>query len=514
MLRLCSRSLPWPAAAAAPVPQRRALAAAEAVLKSPDFSAVAGRRACASSGARAVAARGVFNFQTRGVPFPSNPFEGDGFERGLAAGAVSSECVDVLDGRQDPELVDGCGAAVSRRGFCLLQHRSAVDSFEDARAVQDTYYPELVELVRRVTRADAVQVVSHVVRQVGESPDGRRGTMQSGTHRAGSFFVHGDFNDSLKGRLEDMLRAGLPSAAGDGGLCLTAEELAAGRLMTLNVWRPLSRTPIWRAPLAICDPTSMLVQDLSTYIHDPEVPPSPYSLPLPIQLTVGHNGPQNRWYMFPGMTRNECLVFKTYDSAGPQPTNGVGVHSSFEDDRDLTGVRLSIEARVLCFFRGDGSAQGKEVKDSASEEVGAKWQHGSAESQRQRPPMENIERIGFYKWLRDAEGWRGPVGFTAKFTIARDRDSIFLDIMRENIAGTRQEAGMLQCDLVSNYDQDAPSEDGSAIFWLLKRFESRSALLRHVESAHYKHCQDRFLSDMGGHPLVQIGLYRIDPLEP
>ena len=51
------------------------------------------------------------------------------------------------------------------------------------------------------------------------------------------------------------------------------------------------------------------------------------------------------------------LVFKTYDSAGPQPSNGVGVHSAFEDpaahgltDEELeAATRDSIEARILCF---------------------------------------------------------------------------------------------------------------------------------------------------------------------
>lgn len=120
--------------------------------------------------------------------------------------------------------------------------------------------------------------------------------------------------------------------------------------------------------------------------------------------------------------------------------------------------------------------------------------------------MENIERHRFYEWLAHAN-WDGPVGLTAKFTVEPDRVDAFLDIMSENIAFTRQEEGCLQYDLT-------PCHEREDVFFLLERFQSRSALLSHVKSAHYAACQQRFIADMGAHPQVQICFYRVNPIQP
>eukprot|EP00933_Yihiella_yeosuensis_P027852 TRINITY_DN21694_c0_g1_i1.p1 TRINITY_DN21694_c0_g1~~TRINITY_DN21694_c0_g1_i1.p1 ORF type:complete len:293 (-),score=41.97 TRINITY_DN21694_c0_g1_i1:100-978(-) len=292
------------------------------------------------------------------------------------------------------------------------------------------------------------------------------------------------------------MEEGKPCMLGKGGLDLRTEDLQDGRVIILNFWRPLSKEPLERAPLAVCDASSMAEADLQVYAHNPTPPPKNYSLPLPNLLTIAESSPNHRWISFPGMTQDEWLVFKTYDSQGSQPTNGVGVHSAYEAG-PKTASRESVEARVMCFL--------------PSKESGAKWQRGADETA-PRPPMENIERIAFYRWLEDAGGWHGPVGLTAKFTIPREKAEIFKDIMRENVRDTRKEKGMLQYDLVSSYDSGTGGNE--VVFWLLERFQTKKDLLLHVQSDHYRHCQERFLKDMGGHPLVQIGAYHIDPLEP
>ncbi len=174
--------------------------------------------------------------------------------------------------------------------------------------------------------------------------------------------------------------------------------------------------------------------------------------------------------------------------------------------------RLAVSTRRLAVRAAPRVHVAARPRHFAAERDGAKWAVGSAESQA-RPPMENIERIRFYKWLEGAD-WAGPVGLTAKFTIAEEQVESFLDIMKEQIAVTRTEAGMLQYDLVSEYDPSLAASKGKAVFFLLERFATRQALLLHVESAHYKRCQERFLTETGGHPLVQLCFYRIDPINP
>ncbi|MDH3737908.1 MAG: methyltransferase, partial [Alphaproteobacteria bacterium] len=61
--------------------------------------------------------------------------------------------------------------------------------------------------------------------------------------------------------------------------------------------------------------------------------------------------PNNRWFYFPNMNRNEALVFKVFDSA----TDGRArftAHTSFEDPNTPPGAppRESIEMRALVFF--------------------------------------------------------------------------------------------------------------------------------------------------------------------
>ena len=50
-------------------------------------------------------------------------------------------------------------------------------------------------------------------------------------------------------------------------------------------------------------------------------------MPLPVLLTLCTSSPAHKWYYFPRMTRDECMVFKTYDSLGQMPSNGVAIHS-------------------------------------------------------------------------------------------------------------------------------------------------------------------------------------------
>ena len=121
-------------------------------------------------------------------------------------------------------------------------------------------------------------------------------------------------------------------------------------------------------------------------------------------------------------------------------------------------------------------------------------------------PLRRECSYSFYEWLDKAE-YDGPVGLTAKFTVDETKVPVFLDIMRENIAFTRQESGMLQYDLTPDYVD--PNT-----FFLLERFQSRKALLAHVQSSHYENCQRRFVDEMGEHPKVQIVFYRHDAIEP
>jgi hypothetical protein len=51
--------------------------------------------------------------------------------------------------------------ALDEVGFKLLTHRSAVKNFWDEEEIKRVYYPESVELLKRVTSATEVRVFDH-----------------------------------------------------------------------------------------------------------------------------------------------------------------------------------------------------------------------------------------------------------------------------------------------------------------------------------------------------------------
>ena len=267
----------------------------------------------------------------------------DGAAVNIAAGAIRGHKVDMLDARQEKQLVDNSRASFAMRGFAWLQHTSSVQDFKNDDEVRAKYCSELINEAKRLTGADKIVVASHVFRQVGDE------VSKAGT-RGGAVMIHGDFDDSLKEQFEEMVAKSKPNVLGVGGLTLSEKELRAGRLLVLNFRRPIRREPLCRAPLAVCDPSSISASDLRIYAHDPKPPSEIYDLPLPNMLTTLEHSPKHRWFFFPGMTRDECLVFKAYDSLGAQPENGVGVHCSFEDPSvGPDAIRESVEARVICF---------------------------------------------------------------------------------------------------------------------------------------------------------------------
>ena len=104
---------------------------------------------------------------------------------------------------------------------------------------------------------------------------------------------------------------------------------------------------IMRAPLAVCDPTSV----------DPRHRID-YEMLYPDR--VGHNyalthSPEHRWMYFPRMTEDEALVFSVYDSSTDHALSrrGFVFHTSFDDPNSHPDAppRRSVEARAVAIWR-------------------------------------------------------------------------------------------------------------------------------------------------------------------
>jgi hypothetical protein len=241
--------------------------------------------------------------------------------------------------------------------------------FLDHQDVIHKYYRECEQLVQEVTGAARVVAFDHNVR----SADGKRrqqrirgGQAVQGPAR----IAHGDYTlTSAPERLQrlaqepcgnDTLRSVLASGA---SLLDPAEVEQAlgeqGRFAIINVWRNIANEPVATHALALCDAQTVTPKDLSVFeLHYAD--------------RVGENyfsksNPGHRWYYYPAMTRDEALLIKQWDSAGPlarskgqQPDHDdpqapctFSFHTAFDEASTPphAPARWSIEVRCVVLYQ-------------------------------------------------------------------------------------------------------------------------------------------------------------------
>jgi hypothetical protein len=197
-------------------------------------------------------------------------------------------------------------------------------NFDDEAEIRNAYYAEAERLLKDATGADRVFIFDHTLRRrVAGAQDYRNGPRQPATR------VHVDHTAaSAPQRVRDLL----PDEA---------DDLLRGRLQVINLWRPI-RHPVYDAPLAVCDATTVRPQDLV---------PSDLVYPNRVGETYSvHYNPAHRWYYAPQMRPDEALLLKCTDSRTDVPARFTP-HSAFlEPDAPADAPpRESIELRALVF---------------------------------------------------------------------------------------------------------------------------------------------------------------------
>jgi hypothetical protein len=215
--------------------------------------------------------------------------------------------------------------SLDREGFALVQQKSAVKDFYDDDEVKTVYYPEAERLIKAATGADRVFVFDHTVRKrVPGSADSRDGGPRQPVAR-----VHVDHTEkSGPQRVRDLIPE-------------EAETLLQGRVQIINLWRPI-RGPLLDSPLAVCDARTVKPAELvgSDLVYPNRVGET---------YSVKYN-PDHQWFYVPGMTADEILLLKCFDSR----TDGrarFAPHSAFVDPTMPADTlpRESIELRTLVF---------------------------------------------------------------------------------------------------------------------------------------------------------------------
>ena len=209
-------------------------------------------------------------------------------------------------------------------GVGLADHPTAMADFFDPDELALVYYPEAAALIARVSGAERVHVFDHTLRSGAED------TRAARKIREPVRTVHNDYTEwSGPQRVRDLL----PDEA---------EALLARRFAIIQVWRAIN-APIARDPLTLADARSLGINDfIAAERRFPDRVGEIYML---------RAGDAHRWTYFPGMTRDEALVFKVYDSA----TDGRArwcAHTSFEDPTSPPDApaRESIELRAFAFW--------------------------------------------------------------------------------------------------------------------------------------------------------------------
>ena len=259
---------------------------------------------------------------------------------------------------------------LKHNGFELL-HSPVVSrghDFLDHRWVVEHYYDECAALVEQATGAWGVYAFDHNVRSAAGKNTQTRIT--GGQHVQGpAQVVHGDYTlTSAPRRLRDL---GKPATTNDtyrhrlrpDEALLPPEALeralsADGRFAIINVWRNVAPEPVATYPMALCDAQSVRPEDLVVFeIHYRDRIGENYFA----KAAAGHE-----WFYYPGMSDEEVLLLKQWDSGGamaqtegesgdalePDSPCTFSFHTAFDDPDSPSDApeRWSTEVRCLVIY--------------------------------------------------------------------------------------------------------------------------------------------------------------------
>lgn len=213
---------------------------------------------------------------------------------------------------------------LDKEGFALVEHVSAVTDFYDDGQIRDIYEGEVSELVKNLTGASRVVVFDHTRRSDAKVIRGTRSI------REPSSVIHNDYTDaSAVKRLRDILPE-------------EADQRLRHRFAIINVWRSIAGR-VLTTPLALCDASSIRRSDL--------VAAERRARDRIGELEMATWDPAHRWYWFSGVTPNEAVLIKTFDSALDGRARR-SIHTAFRNPDAPAGAapRESIETRTFAFF--------------------------------------------------------------------------------------------------------------------------------------------------------------------
>lgn len=237
--------------------------------------------------------------------------------------------------------------SIDKQGFALKDFVSKFEDWEDPKAVQEQFYPEVDAFLKKETGASRVLIFDHTLRAARN--ENKKLTQETDTsQRAPVMLVHCDYT-AQSGPLR--IKQLLPEEA---------DTLLQGRCAFINVWKPVRRV-VEERPLAMCDVTTSPDADfMKLFLHYRDRIGENY---------VMRKSDSQKWYYFPKMHPDQSILLKTYDSATDGTARFVG-HTAVSSDATCTSLRFadlvsqfidptsppnapmreSCEVRTICFF--------------------------------------------------------------------------------------------------------------------------------------------------------------------
>jgi hypothetical protein len=265
-------------------------------------------------------------------------------------------------------LEEGERCTARTNGFELHTRPLSGDiNFLDQDQVVEKYYCQCAQIVGEAAGAQAFAFDHNIRSATGKKSQQR---ISGGQQVQGpALMVHGDYTlTSGPQRLRDLAEPPtgndtLRALLGEGQSLIGPEMVEralddGGRFSIINVWRNIAKDPVATYPMALCDGQSVHPKDLVVFeIH--------------YQDRIGENyfakySPRHLWYCYPGMTRDEALLIKQWDSAGklarsqgaetdasdPQSPCTFSFHTAFDDPSAPPDApdRWSIEVRCIVVY--------------------------------------------------------------------------------------------------------------------------------------------------------------------
>eukprot|EP00442_Polarella_glacialis_P004650 CAMPEP_0115142626 /NCGR_PEP_ID=MMETSP0227-20121206/60269_1 /TAXON_ID=89957 /ORGANISM="Polarella glacialis, Strain CCMP 1383" /LENGTH=292 /DNA_ID=CAMNT_0002551263 /DNA_START=116 /DNA_END=994 /DNA_ORIENTATION=+ len=226
-------------------------------------------------------------------------------------------------------------ANLEKQCFELRNHATAVKNFKDSDEVKRVYFPEMEALVKAATGAEQVFLFDHTIRD-GSSGAGLNVT-KPGDAAAPVFRVHTDYSDT-----SGPARVKTLAESGDYFSAEQQTEILSRDFCIVNVWRNISAEPVQSNPLAVLDPASIDKKEFLVYeMQYPDRAGQNFAL----KYNSSH-----KWYFYPLMEKEECLIFKTWEKRTDRPR--YCFHTAFTDPATPATApgRSSIEIRSIAIM--------------------------------------------------------------------------------------------------------------------------------------------------------------------